>query len=580
MFKKLYLFTCIVLISLQLAAQQKLNLITNGKSAYHIVIPENATKIEQEAAMLLQQYVEKISGCTLPIDANLSATASAQIIIGQNKFISEKEIAGLGSDGIVIRKINNSIFLTGGPRKGVLYSVYSFIETYLGCRMYTANVTFIPKQKTITLPASINKKQVPSFAFRMTYFEGAFKNNFCDFHKMNQWLEDWGLWVHSFEKLVPAKKYFDTHPEYFSLVNGKRSTQQLCLTNTAVLALVIDNLRQMMAANPGAIYWSVSQNDNVDFCTCENCKKADATEGSQQGSLLAFVNKVAAQFPDKIITTLAYQYSETPPATIRPLSNVMIMLCTANQERRVPVNKQVTAAFNSNFKKWTTISTHVFIWNYLVQFSNAVSPFPNLYTIQPDIQYFATNGARYLFDQGIGDMPGEFSDLRCYLVAHLMWNKNINIQSTMQDFIKGYYGKNGAVYINQYIQLINKNANAHPVPLRSGGSPVEARNSYLSPDHIATYKNIFNKALIATAGTAYQNRILQEYLPVLFAELEIKKTQFSELKKMSRFNTTQYTELLDAFYAKTKQANIIYLNELRSTKADYYTNYLSAINAK
>ncbi len=580
MFKKLYLFTCMVLISLQLAAQQKLNLVTNGKSTYHIVIPENATTIEQEAATLLQQYVEKISGFKLTIDANLSATASAQIIIGRNKFISEKEIAGLGSDGIVIRKINNSIFLSGGPRKGLLYSVYSFIETYLGCRMYTSNVTYIPKLKTITLPATINKKQLPSFVFRMTYFEGSFKNNFCDFHKMNQWLEDWGLWVHSFEKLVPAKKYFDTYPEYFSLVNGKRSTQQLCLTNNTVLALVINNLRQMMAANPGAKYWSVSQNDNVDFCTCENCKKADAAEGSHQGSLLAFVNKVAAQFPDKIITTLAYQYSETPPATIRPLSNVMIMLCTANQERRMPVNKQVTAPFNSNFKKWTAMSTHVFIWNYLVQFSNAVSPFPNLYTIQPDIQYFAANGASYLFDQGIGDMPGEFSDLRCYLVAHLMWNKNINIQSTMQDFIKGYYGKTGAVYINQYIQLINKHATAHPVPLRSGGSPVEARNSYLSPDHIATYKNIFNKALIATAGTEYQNRILQEYLPVLFAELEIKKTQFSELKKMGRFNTTQYTELLEAFYAKTKQANIIYLNELRSTTADYYTNYLNAINAK
>ena len=40
-----------------------------------------------------------------------------------------------------------------------------------------------------------------------------------------------------FGALCPPERYFDTHPEYFSLVGGKRQSgyAQLCLTNPDVL---------------------------------------------------------------------------------------------------------------------------------------------------------------------------------------------------------------------------------------------------------------------------------------------------------------------------------------------------------
>ena len=115
--------------------------------------------------------------------------------------------------------------------------------------------------------------------------------------------------------------------EYYALRNGKRIPTQLCLTNPDVLKITIDNLRRKMAANPGAVYWSVSQNDNRQYCTCPKCRAIDEREGSPSGSIIDFVNKVADEFPDRMISTLAYEYSRAPK-NLKP-GNTSILCCAA-----------------------------------------------------------------------------------------------------------------------------------------------------------------------------------------------------------------------------------------------------------
>ena len=572
MFKPVFFLILIAALSTDVSGQKKLFLVNNGKSSYKIVIPADANAIEKQSAAVLQNYIQKISNCKLPVIQQNVSSSSYKIIIGRNKVISPRNLANLGGDGFIIKSADNSLILTGGNRKGVLYSVYTLLEDYLGCRMYASAVSEVPHQSTISLPASINKTQVPDFGYRMTFFRDAFDHTYCDFHKMNYVYENWGLWVHSFERLVPKDQYFQTHPEYYALVNGKRTADQLCLTNPAVLSLVIQHLEQMIKEKPEAKYWSVSQNDNDNFCQCDNCKKLNDEQGSYQGSILTFVNNVARHFPEKTITTLAYRNSEGAPKTLKPLSNVLIMLCTTYDERRLPYKYQTSLSFYSNFKKWSSICPELFIWDYIVSFGNALSPFPNYYTIQPNVQYFATRNVNYLFLQGIGDMPSEFSELRCYMASRLMWNKNVNIPATMQEFINGYYGKKGGSYIKSYIDLLEKNASLKPVGLRSGGSPVDAAGTYLSPANIKAYKDIFVNALNATDGTVYNTRIMKEYMPVLYAELEINKAKISSGNK-NTFEKQTNINLLNDFYKKMKQLNITYLNEARLNVDDYYKKY-------
>ena len=129
--KQKFLLTCLFISFITFcSAQNKIQLITNKSSDYVIVIPQDATAVEQKAAKVLQQYFQQISTYKLNITTQEGDASSKQIIVGRTYKINQQELAGVDADGIFIKSINNTIILNGGGRKGVLYSVYSFLTDY------------------------------------------------------------------------------------------------------------------------------------------------------------------------------------------------------------------------------------------------------------------------------------------------------------------------------------------------------------------------------------------------------------------------------------------------------------------
>jgi hypothetical protein len=58
--------------------------------------------------------------------------------------------------------------------------------------------------------------------------------------------------VHTFNRFLPAKNFFKTHPEYYALRDGKRQHTQLCLTNKEVLQYVTDSVAAWFGRYPEA----------------------------------------------------------------------------------------------------------------------------------------------------------------------------------------------------------------------------------------------------------------------------------------------------------------------------------------
>ena len=137
---------------------------------------------------------------------------------------------------------------------------------------------------------------------------------------------------------MPPEKHFAEHPEYFSLLNGNRTPDgQLCLTNPDVYRIVVDELRARMKEKPGATFWSVSQNDTYAPCECATCRAIDSAEGSPSGSLLAFVNRVADEFPDDADLDAGIPVLTGRAEAHRPRPNVNIMLCSIECNRSRPI---------------------------------------------------------------------------------------------------------------------------------------------------------------------------------------------------------------------------------------------------
>ena len=514
---------------------QKIVLAENKSSQYKIVLPKHATTYELRAATVLQDYLIQVSGAALPIVTSDKSPKSQEIIIGQNERLDELAAAIdyrlLKEDGFVIWTDSTRLIIAGGSEKGSLYGVYSFLEQYLGCRMYSPKVKIIPHQNTVIL-GKINDRQVPVITFRDTHYRTTWDAEYTDWHKLDHAPDgertDWGMWVHTFNELVPPQVYYSSHPEYFAMVKGKRLPTQLCLSNPEVLQITTQNLRKKIAMNPAAKYWSVSQNDNRDYCTCDACKGLDAREGSPSGSIINFVNQVADHFPGKMISTLAYEYGRHAPKTMKPRDNVNIMLCSIEAFRDKPIrDDESSAEFVKDVKDWSKIAKDIIVWDYVIQFNHLLSPFPNLHVLQPNIQFFAENGVNAMFEQGNREVAGEFAALRAYLISKLLWNPWLNVDSVMNDFLFGYYGAAGTP-IRKYIDLMRGELIKGGKPLRIFGSPNEAADTYLTPALIAKYNSLFDEAekLVADSAEVLE-RVRIARLPLMYATMEQAKKNFT-----------------------------------------------------
>jgi hypothetical protein len=336
------------------------------------------------------------------------------------------------------------------------------------------------------------------------------------------------MWVHTFNALVPPEIYYKEHPEYFAMVDGKRLPTQLCLSNPDALRITIQNLRKKIAQNPEATYWSVSQNDNKNYCTCDHCKKIDDREGSPSGSIINFVNQVADQFPEKVISTLAYEYGRKAPRTLRPRENVNIMLCSIEIHRDKPIADDSTSAdFARDVVEWGKIAKDIIVWDYVIQFNHLISPFPNLHVLQPNIQFFAEHGVSAMFEQGNKEVGGEFAELRGYLLAKLLWDPYLNVDTLMGDFLQGYYGA-AALPIRMYIDEMRKALLEAGQPLRIFGTPWDAETSYLTPELITKYELLFDQAEAnVSAEPEVLERVKIARLPLDYAIMEQAKKHFA-----------------------------------------------------
>ncbi|WP_161596845.1 DUF4838 domain-containing protein [Chitinophaga vietnamensis] len=498
--------------------ENEISLVSGGKSAYVIVTPATPTKAESKAATVFQDMVNKISGARLPIVPEGSYQQEPAVFIGQTNHSSGPD--KIKADGFFAGMHNKNLYIRGGGGQGVLHGVYYVLETYMHCRKDADVPAYVPKEKNIQLPGSLNDLREPAFIYRETYYPASTDPEYLDWHGLHRFEDLWGVWGHSFFKIVPPKTYFAEHPEYFSLVDGKRQPMQLCLSNPQVFELAVAYFKKAIRENPDAMYWSIAAEDGPGACTCDQCRAADAAEGSAAGSLIRFVNRIAQQFPEQRFTTLAYGYTAKPPKT-KPAPNVYIMLSTIDAYRQEPLaTAPSAAAFRNHLQGWEALTDHLFIWDYTTQFTNYLAPFPDYTHLQANLQYFAAHHVQGVFSQGSGDTYGDMAEYNSYVQASLLWQPNADMAALNKAFFKSYYGAAGP-YIQQYQEALSAAVKSTHAVLDIYGSPVYSAKDYLSPEKIDQYSVLLDKAEAAAGSdSVLLKRVLKVRLPLEYTVLQ------------------------------------------------------------
>ena len=548
-----------------------ITLVENGTSQYKIVIPEKASKEEIRAADFLNLHLKKISNCELPIIFSDQPEHQDVIMISKTKGMAS------GDDFSIITNGSNLI-ISGGENKGCIYGVSELLEKYLGIRYYSPHYVSIPTADDIILP-EINIQGSTPNTYRNVHGSFTDDEDYRDFHRLNVISDMFaeGYYVHTFHKLVPWQQYFKSNPEYFACMNGKRIIDQLCLSNEEVFLLVVEKLEQEMLLQPEKKFWSVSQDDNFSHCLCDACSKTIEEEESAAGPVIRFVNRVAERFPGKVISTLAYQYSRQAPVRTKPAENVQVMLCTIELNRSQPIATDPrSTSFLKDLTDWGKICKHIYLWDYTVDFAHSISPFPNLHTLQPNIQLFVNNRVKEHFQQSNTGVGHEFSELKSYLLAKLLWNPNADVKEIIREFSDGFYGTGGS-WIRKYINHLENEILKTGEWLDIYGPPTDHSYTFLSVENIEAYNNYFDEAEKAANGNPdHLLHVRVARMPLQYAMMEIGKAEmfgqrgWYEEVDGDFIPRTHMLETLESFYTASVSCNSAPVNESGLTTEEYY----------
>ena len=205
----------------------------DGASVATIVVADGSSEAVRHAARELQFFLKEVTGAE-PTLAGEGKPGSPRILVGPQAakmadagFATEE----LGAEGLVIRTVGRDLILSGGEPRGTLYAVYTFLEDYVGCHWWTADASTIPRRRDLKFD-KLDVRYVPPFDYREPHWDTARNRDWAVRNKV------FGMFIpldaetggrptiaaasHSFFRQIPASRYFQSHPEWFSEVNGKR----------------------------------------------------------------------------------------------------------------------------------------------------------------------------------------------------------------------------------------------------------------------------------------------------------------------------------------------------------------------
>ena len=520
---KLLLIAMLVALTAVGASAESFLIADGDKAKAAIVISRSASEPMRVGASEIQKYIEMIAGARLPI-IEVSSVQNPMIpmeykgiiiISNEETDLRSGKPISFKSEEYTIKTVPGKqyqIRISGDKKRGALYGCYTFLDDVLGFRWYTPTITKVPKKSKVTVK-DLWIRQKPAFEYREPFFQEAFEKWWAVHNKTNgntQQLDAsvggkiaYGRFVHTFNELVP-QSYYAEHPEYFSLINGKRMEgyAQLCLTNPDVLKISIAKVREWLANDPKSTIFSVSQNDTGYPCECDKCAAIVKEEGAQSAPIMLFVNAIAddiaKDYPNVLIDTLAYWYSEAPPKTIKASPNVRI--------RMAPITNcfgHVMGTCDKNIKPyenlvaWSKITDQLYIWHYSTNFAHYLMPLPCIDEIATSIPIYKKFGAVGLFYQGSYQSPGgALAELKSYLCAKLMWDPSRNSKRIINDYLRGVYGK-GDRAMGEWLDLIHRDirkSKKNHAFIYDG-----PQNPYMTPEVITKSFVLFDKAAKAAA---------------------------------------------------------------------------------
>ena len=595
------------LAALPLAAE--ITVASGGRTAFTIMLPKNAPKLEKAAANDLAAYLKKVTGAEFRIAAD---APSPRLVIGR-RAPSDRE--PLKNRERRVRSENGDLYFYGAGRHGNAFAVYDFLDDIIGCRWFSLwGDESVPKRPELKLP-DLNFSRIPSFdayeagyyveplmrhrgaqnfvrrnrIFLQTHKTGPSDTAAYDFidyggHGLAAYLPPGGLKVNEFKYNVRGpfpcfadRAYFKTHPEYFSLLNGKRVPyKHFCFSNPGFRKEIAKNIRAVLAerrrgGDSGMINLSPSDTGGP-YCQCRACRALEKKYASPGGAYFDWINEIATELrrshPSLTILVSAYkkEMSEIPPAGLRLPDNVMVSYAPLYNNYAQPLEAPSNASFHKTFTAWKNHCSQMAYWIYPNPYALSSYGFPLLAGVRRNAanlrlakqmnvrRITAQFGAAYHTNIG-------FTELLLYLHARLCNDLSLDPDAVTREFCTNYYGPAAAPLMLEYIADLERLAAEEPHYVWC--TPDQRILTYVTPENLRRWQKLFDKMESLTANDPRRN------LNVRRARLNLDSTTIQCYPKLKATDPARADAERDAAYRRhVDTTHDDYIDIFRSIKKD------------
>jgi hypothetical protein len=537
--------------------EQEILIAEQGQACISIVLPDNYSAEEHDAAFALRSDLTAVTGAIFAVVTESQFRGDCAFYVGSTRYAQARGIGPglLDKNEIQIRSFGKDIVISAGWGQKLPAAVSRFSQKYLQCRNFAWDTESHPVNSRLVLQA-INDRWTSPFSHAEIYTEAfsigsnKIETGVNELFLRNGLLPEGSdcangqtvlttFTPHTFYQFLPPSRWFSSHPEYFSMnEKGERfvgnpekigaSGSSLCLSNPDVVGLVTESIQALVSReledrglSPDAeCTIDLSVEDNAEFiCKCPECSAISDSEGSESGLLLSFVNTVARSlkplYPALKIRTLAYGETQTAPLHIRPEDNVIIWWADSYGQSDCfrPLTHPINSHQLKKLKDWAAITKHLQIWDYwnmgLPSFQAVVPEFVPVETIAEDLRLYSKLGAEGLMvEYEWGAVEQSFYQMNLYCAMQLIKDPEQPIEPLIDSFMMAYYGE-AKKPIKQYYELIKKALYAEKEPMFALYPP--SSREYLNPGFLMKCRSLLTAAEDKTpVGSKERIHVLQE----------------------------------------------------------------------
>ena len=376
---------------------------------------------------------------------------------------------------------------------------------------------------------------------------------------------DWGLWGHNLQKALGC----NLPQEIFAFDGEKRNQKQYCFSSKLLYQRFVDFiLNKYGDGTQDPSRFVIMPNDNSIVCQCPLCKAAGNTEQSATPAVSKLIVRLARRFPHHTFFTSSYASVKDPPSEKMP-ANVGVIISAMSLPFSAKFEEDpATKVFETFLNKWKKTVNKIYVWDYMRNFDDYLSPYPCLGILQKRLKWYLSKNISGIILNGSGDNYSAFDDMQTSVLTQLMKNPEQNFSSLVREYYSEHYPISGKEIADYYLSLENRSIEAKSGLLYYGGICDEVQD-YLTPQEFLMFERQLNKISKQVTGDE-RHRLNMLLTGFNFTQLELIRAGFENYDA-----ETVATCLIDLEGAKELKNMKVYREAYGNLKdyINYYHSY-------